>query len=64
MWTRKIDEQAELDDGDERVALERVRVLVEERRAGEDHQVAGECGSGDEQEEKAGHADEDLRADR
>ena len=49
---------------EERVALERVRVLVEDRRPEEDHQVAGDVNDEIEEEADAGEADEDLRADR
>jgi hypothetical protein len=49
---------------DERVAQQRMRVLVEEPGAEEDEQVAGDVQDQIQEKREAGDADEDLRADR
>ena len=63
MWIRKIEQQADLDDRQQRVAFERVGVVVEDVGSEEDQQVAGDVDDEIENEREAGDADQDLRAD-
>ena len=57
-------QQPDLDHRNQRVALERVRVLVEGGGPEEDQQVAGDMNEEIQEKGEAGDADEDLRADR
>ena len=56
-------QQADLDHRNQRIALERVRVLVERCRPEEDDQIAEDVDDEVDEKGEAGDADEDLRRD-
>ena len=58
MWTTNHDNR------EQRVALERERVLVDGSRCEDDDQVAGDVDQEIQEKKKAGDADEDFGADR
>jgi hypothetical protein len=58
------EQQPDLDNREQRIPLQRVRVLVEDGRPEEDHQVAGDVNQEVKEKGDAGDADDDLRADR
>ena len=57
-------QQADFDDRNQRIALERIRVLVEDGRAEKHHQVADDVDDQVDEQREAGHADEELHSDR
>jgi hypothetical protein len=57
------EQQADLDHRNQRVARERVCVLVERDRTEEDEGVTGDMGYEVKKESEAGNANEQLRAD-
>jgi hypothetical protein len=57
-------EQPDLDDRNQGIGQEPVRVLVEDVRPQGHHQIAGDVDDQIEGESDSGEADEDLRADR
>ena len=65
MWTRKTASSSELDHRQQRIPLfQHVGVLVEDGRAEEDQEVAGDVDDEIKNKCEAGDADENFRADR
>ena len=64
MWIRKISSSPISMTGSSGLPLERVRVLVEDLRAEEHQQVAGDVDDQIDEQREPGDADEELHPDR